>query len=66
MNVPAGVAVAAVALPETVHRRAFRVDLGDIRVFNASGERVPHLISYARSQSAAPLAHASPFPDSWR
>jgi hypothetical protein len=52
IQVPAGIPVAAVSLPEAVYRRASRTDLGDIRVFNESGEPVPHLLRYARSRKA--------------
>lgn len=34
-----------VALPETVYRRVVFGDLRDLRVFNASGEPVPHAVS---------------------
>ena len=52
IDVPAGSAVAAASLPEQVYKNAFRRDLGDVRVFNAEGEPVPHLIRYAQTQSA--------------
>ncbi|WP_419656696.1 transmembrane protein associated with glutamine ABC transporter [Desulfosarcina variabilis str. Montpellier] len=52
IRVPAGVAVAAVSVPEPVYKTVYRVDLGDIRVFNADGEPVPHLLRFAQSQSA--------------
>jgi len=52
IDVPAGTAVAAMSLPEQVYASACRRDLGDIRVFNASGEPVPHMIRYAQTQSA--------------
>ena len=52
IDVPAGSAVAAMSLPEQVYENAYRRDLGDIRVFNAGGEPVPHMIRYARTQSA--------------
>jgi len=35
IRVPAGVAVAAISVPEPVYKTVYRVDLGDIRVFNA-------------------------------
>lgn len=50
VRVPAGVAVAAISMPEPVYKSVYRADLGDIRVFNAGGEPVPHLLRYARSQ----------------
>ena len=52
IDVPAGSAVAATSLPEQVYEDAYRRDLGDVRVFNADGEPVPHLIRYAQTQSA--------------
>ena len=66
IRVPAGVAVAAISMPEPVYKRVYRGDFGDIRVFNASGEPVPHLLRYARSQlspkSWSPLTYF-PIPD---
>ncbi len=52
IDVPAGSAVAATSLPEQVYEDAYRRDLGDVRVFNADGEPVPHMIRYAQTQSA--------------
>jgi hypothetical protein len=52
VDVPAGSAVAAMSLPEQVYESAYRRDLGDVRVFNASGETVPHMIRYAQTQLA--------------
>jgi len=52
IDVPKGAAVAALSLPEQVYTHAFRSDLGDMRVFNAAGEPVPHMIRYAQSRSA--------------
>ena len=52
IDVPAGTAVAAVSMPEQVYANTYRRDLGDIRVFNANGEPVPHMIRYAQTQSA--------------
>ncbi|WP_372682642.1 DUF3999 domain-containing protein [Desulfosarcina sp.] len=52
IDVPAGSAVAAMSLPEEVYESAYRRDLGDVRVFNASGEPVPHMIRYAQTQPA--------------
>ena len=63
IDVPAGTAVAAMSLPEQVYASAFRRDLGDIRVFNAGGEPVPHMIRYAQTQSAeAPWRSLAFFP----
>ncbi len=52
INVPPGTPVAALSLPEQVYQNAYRSDLGDIRVFNAGGEPVPHMLRYARTQAA--------------
>ena len=52
IDVPNGTAIAAMSLPEQVYVSAYRRDLGDIRVFNANGEPVPHLIRYAQTQPA--------------
>ena len=51
IDVPQGAAVAAMSLPAQVYTNAFRSDLGDMRVFNAAGEPVPHMIRYARSRA---------------
>lgn len=67
IDVPAGVAVAAVNLPETVYKSVHRMDLGDMRVFNGHGEPVPHLLRFARSQTAEAPWRPLPFfliPDS--
>lgn len=39
-----GGAVYSLALPEQVYRVVRRADLGDIRVYNGAGERVPHAL----------------------
>ncbi len=63
VDVPAGTAVGAMSLPEQVYSSTFRPDLGDVRVFNASGEPVPHMIRYAQTQSAeAPWRSLAFFP----
>jgi hypothetical protein len=63
IDVPAGTAVAALSLPEQVYATAYRKDLGDVRVFNAGGEPVPHMIRYAQTQSAeAPWRPLAFFP----
>lgn len=50
VKLPPKTAVAALSLPDLVYRSAYRTDLGDIRVFNASGESVPHMIRYAQTR----------------
>lgn len=52
IDVPGATAIAAMSMPEQVYVNAFRRDLGDVRVFNANGEPVPHMIRYARSLTA--------------
>jgi hypothetical protein len=54
VDVPAGTAVAATSLPRQVYESATRNDLGDMRVFNAAGEPVPHMLRFAQSRSAEP------------
>jgi hypothetical protein len=54
VELPAGTAIAAMDLPEQVYQNAFRRDLGDMRVFNAAGEPVPHMLRYARTRDAEP------------
>ena len=63
IDVPGGTAVGAMSLPEEVYESAIRTDLGDIRIFNAAGESVPHMIRYALTQSAeAPWRSLAFFP----
>lgn len=63
IDLPPGIAVAAVSLPKAVYQRAYRPDLGDLRVFNGNGEPVAHLLRYARSQSVrAPWRRLPYFP----
>ena len=63
IDVPAGTAVAAMSMPEQVYESTYRRDLGDLRVFNASGEPVPHMIRYAQTQPAeAPWRSLAFFP----
>ncbi len=50
--VPPGTAVAVMSLPRQVYRAITRRDLGDMRVFNADGQPVPHMIRHASSQAA--------------
>lgn len=50
--VPQKTALAAMGLPEAVYTGAVRSDLGDVRVFNADGEPVPHMLRHARTQSS--------------
>lgn len=63
IDVPDGTAVAAMSVPEKVYESTFRSDLGDLRVFNADGEQVPHMIRYAQTQSMeAPWQSVAFFP----
>jgi hypothetical protein len=63
IEVPGGTAIAAMSLPLQVYESAVRTDLGDLRVFNANGEPVPHMIRYARTRSAeAPWRSLAFFP----
>lgn len=63
IEVTKGTAVAAFSLPEQVYQSTTRKDLGDMRVFNAAGEPVPHMIRFAQSQSIdAPWRNLTFFP----
>jgi hypothetical protein len=63
IDVPGGTAIAAMSLPEQVYGSAFRSDLGDVRVFNAAGEPVPHMIRYAQIlKTEAPWRSLAFFP----
>ncbi|MEW5756244.1 MAG: DUF3999 domain-containing protein [Pseudomonadota bacterium] len=44
-------ALYSLELPEEVYRRVTRADLGDLRVFNAAGEVVPHVLRQPASES---------------
>lgn len=52
IDVPKGTPIAALSLPAQVYKNTYRADLGDVRVFNAAGEPVPHMLRYARTQAA--------------
>ena len=63
IDVPGATAVAALSLPEDVYAITCRKDLGDVRVFNASGEPVPHLIRFAKTlKTDAPWRSLAFFP----
>lgn len=53
-------AVYRVTLPEVVYRRSTRSDQGDIRVFNGSGEPVPHAIRRPDTPDAGEEAASTP------
>jgi hypothetical protein len=61
IDVPPGTAVAALSLPQTVYTMAVRSDLGDIRVFNAQGEPVPHLLRTAHTDETERPWQTLPF-----
>ncbi len=44
VETPGTGAVYTLILPEEVYRRIYRDDLGDIRMYNARGEAVPHML----------------------
>ena len=61
IDVPGGTAIGAMSLPEAVYRNTFRPDLGDLRVFNASGEPVPHMIRFSQTRQAEAPWRSLPF-----
>jgi hypothetical protein len=61
IDVPGGTAIGAMSLPEAVYRNTFRPDLGDLRVFNARGEPVPHMIRFAQTRQAEAPWRSLPF-----
>jgi len=61
IDVPRGTPIAALSLPAQVYKNTHRADLGDVRVFNAAGEPVPHMLRYARTQAAEALWQSLPF-----
>ena len=61
IDVPDAAAIVAMSLPEQVYARTYRTDWGDLRVFNANGEAVPHMIRYAQTQAAEAPWRALPF-----
>ena len=48
-------------MPPAVYRSAVRTDLGDLRVFNASDEPVPHAVEHAAVEAGAVRSVALPF-----
>ncbi len=63
IDVPKGTAIPSLSLPDQVYGSTYRPDLGDIRVFNANGEPVPHMIRYAQTlQADAPWRSLTFFP----
>ena len=61
LTVPGNAALYEVELPFTVYTKTRRTDLGDLRVFNASGEVVPH--AFAPPPAARlPLVDLPSFP----
>jgi hypothetical protein len=57
-----GGAIYRLALPDDVYRHTTRDDLGDLRVFNAAGEAVPHALrAPAGVEDPPPAAESLPF-----
>jgi len=61
IEAPANAAHLRLDIPLPVYQKALRADLGDLRVFNAAGEVVPHAIvtppaTHSRTESLAPLS----------
>lgn len=61
IDAPANAAHLRLDIPLPVYQKALRADLGDLRVFNAAGEVVPHAIvmppaTRSRTNSVAPLS----------
>lgn len=54
-------ALYSLELPEEVYRRVVRADLGDLRVFNAAGEVVLHVLRQPALESAPPRSVGLPF-----
>ncbi|ABW67311.1 DUF3999 domain-containing protein [Desulfosudis oleivorans] len=61
VEVPKGSAIVALTLPEQVYTHVFRKDLGDLRVFNAAGEPVPHTTRHVKADAGPPAWHPLPF-----
>lgn len=61
LQVDGGGAMYAVPLPQQVYQGVTRADLGDMRVFNAQGTPVAHLIRSAVAQSQAQAPVSLPF-----
>lgn len=53
-------AIYQVPLPAEVYRRLTRTDLGDLRVFNAAGESVPHVLRRPRPAETKPALTGAP------
>ncbi|MEN8764111.1 MAG: DUF3999 family protein, partial [Thiogranum sp.] len=56
IETPASGAIYELTLPEAVYAKAIHADLGDIAVFNAAGETVPH--AFRRAIQADPVTPA--------
>ncbi|MBM4311255.1 MAG: DUF3999 domain-containing protein [Deltaproteobacteria bacterium] len=62
VETPGAEALYSLTVPEEVYRRIWRADLGDMRMFNARGETVPHMLRRShreeilKTQGAPPAA----------
>jgi hypothetical protein len=61
LETPGAAPVYRLALPDEVYRTTTRDDLGDIRVFNAAGEPMPHTLIRPRPAEAAATRVDLPF-----
>lgn len=52
LKIESGGAIYSLAIPEEVYRTVRRADFGDVRIFNAAGEAVPHLLREAGENEA--------------
>ncbi len=61
LQAEAASALYRVELPEEVYRRVTRADLGDLRIFNAAGEVVPHVLPPPAREAQPPRLVGLPF-----
>lgn len=61
LTVEPGGAIYGLDLPDALYAGVTRPDLGDARVFNAQGERLPHVLRRPQSRPASP-GEAKPVP----
>ena len=62
ITAPPGNALYECVVPQWVYEKTTRTDLGDIRIFNASGEPVPHMVRNVQAGSSDPSPPSRPLP----
>ena len=60
VEAPGAEAIYALPLPEELYRGIYRADLGDMRMFNANGETVPHMLRRSVQKDTLKIENAPP------